>query len=376
MQATESNGEGCISTTDTAKDIKSNILDGEITNSKNAAICPICNKSYANKHSLSNHKYRKHSKKQTTDPKVDSYEDIEEFKANLRSDILKLTFLGEQKSKVTADFTCSICYKTYANKHSLSNHKYRYHSNRAVKNKDSTKSKIRANYRDFQISRKKGLDNSLIKLLQIHELFKDMFFHDKDINTAKIQQAAFTILLYSKFKKRKLKEKKLLYELSIANMFEAKHLLREYANRIRKVFININPSEIKNLITNIRNGSTTVHYEELSSDRKPEISSGSEESDSTEIKRRHANYRDISRKPEMSSTSDESDSTEIKRRHTNYRDISRKPEMSSASYHSNRAVKHRYSTKIKRRHTNYRDISRKPEISSGSEQSDSTMDDY
>ena len=279
MQATESNGEGCISITDTAKDIQSNILDGEITNSKNTAICPICDKSYANKHSLSNHKYR-------------------------------------------------------------------YHSNRAVKNRDSTKSKIRANYRDFHISRKKGLDNSLIKLLQIHELFKDMFFHDKDINTAKIQQAAFTILLYSKFKKRKLKEKKLLYELSIANMFEAKHLLREYGNRIRKVFININPSEIKNLITNIRNGSTTVYYEELSSDRKPEMSSGSEESDSTEIKRRH----------------------------TNYRDISRKREMSSASYHSNRAVKHRDSTKIKRQHANYRDISRKPEMSSESEES--TMDDY
>ena len=92
MQATESSGEGCISTTDTAKDIKSNILDGEITNSKNAAICPICNKSYANKHSLSNHKYRKHSKKQTTDPKVDSYEDFEKFKANHRSDILNGRF--------------------------------------------------------------------------------------------------------------------------------------------------------------------------------------------------------------------------------------------------------------------------------------------
>ena len=93
-----------------------------------------------------------------------------------------------------------------------------------------------------------------------------MFFYDEDINTVEIQEAAFTILLYSKFKKRKLKEKNLLYDLSKANMFEAKHLLREYANRIRRVFININPSEIKNLITNIRNGSTTVYYEELSSD--------------------------------------------------------------------------------------------------------------
>ena len=92
MQAIESSGEGCISTTDTAKDIKSNILDGEITNSKNAAICPICNKSYANKHSLSSRKYLKHSKKQTSDPKVDSYEDFEKFKANHRSDILNGRF--------------------------------------------------------------------------------------------------------------------------------------------------------------------------------------------------------------------------------------------------------------------------------------------
>ena len=153
MQATESNGEGCISITDTAKDIQSNILDGEITNSKNTAICPICDKSYANKHSLSNHKYRYHPKKQTTDPKIDSYEDLKEFKANLRSDMLKLAFSGEHKSKVTADITCSICYKTFANKHSVSTHKYRYHSNRAVKHRDSTKIKRRhANYRD--ISRK------------------------------------------------------------------------------------------------------------------------------------------------------------------------------------------------------------------------------
>ena len=266
MQATESNGEGCISITDTAKDIQSNILDGEITNSKNTAICPICDKSYANKHSLSNHKYRYHPKKQTTDPKIDSYEDLKEFKANLRSEMLKLAFSGEHKSKVTADITCSICYKTFANKHSVSTHKYRYHSNRAVKNRDLTESKIRANYRDIKIDRKKGLDSSLINLLQVYRLFKDMFFYDEDINTAEIQEAAFTILLYSKFKKRKLKEKNLLYELSKANMFEAKHLLREYANRIRRVFININPSEIKNLITNIRNGSTTVYYEELSSD--------------------------------------------------------------------------------------------------------------
>ena len=91
MQATESSGEGCKIFTDTAKDIQSNILDGEKNNSKNTALCPICDKSFANNHSLSNHKYRYHSKKQTNNPKAVSYEDLKEFKANLLKKIYKLT---------------------------------------------------------------------------------------------------------------------------------------------------------------------------------------------------------------------------------------------------------------------------------------------
>ena len=58
--------------------------------------------------------------------------------------------MEEERSKVFAVITCSICDKTFANKHSLSSHKYRYHSNRAVKHRDSTKIKRRhANYRDI-----------------------------------------------------------------------------------------------------------------------------------------------------------------------------------------------------------------------------------
>ena len=266
MQATESSGEGCESFTDTAKEIQSNILDGEKNNSKNTVLCPICDKSFANNHSLSNHKYRYHPKKENTNPKAVSYEDLEEFKTNLLKKMYKLMYTEEERSKVTAVITCSICDKSFANRHSLSNHKYRYHSNRAVKNRDSTKTAIHAYYRDIKFKRNKGLDNSLINLLHIHKLFSDRFFYDEDINAEEIQEAAFTILLYLKFKKRKFKEKNLLYELSKANMFEVKDLLRKYANRIRRVFINVNTSEIKNLITNIRNGSTTVYYEEKSSE--------------------------------------------------------------------------------------------------------------
>ena len=218
-------------------------------------ICTLCNRSFANKHSLSNHKYRFHS----TDPRaIESLEhrdvqgssDMEE--GSKRTD-LDLKNRKEQKLKKAGGFIsekpiCPLCYKSFGTKHSLSTHKYRYHSKNFIRYRNYTGSR---NLKSLK--RKKRTEGIFKDLLWIYELFMEKDFKELDQSINELRNAASAILLVFKYEEQEPKEKHLLRDLTETSISKGRDLLKQYYMNLKNVFMDLDRDKIIKLFKDIQN---------------------------------------------------------------------------------------------------------------------------